>query len=207
MVLKSKGGKKTRSSISRKRQKNEMKHHRKTNYKKKKQKQIECCICYEMAPDNSDNTITCGKTTHPLCADCKVKVDDTGGDCPMCRSHRIPLPKSQMVDIRVIKAKIPVNWKPMRRIKVDGMVPSLDGIYGEIRKDKNRYSVYKNENGYYLYRSCGKYTDWVFNSEYKPKTLYVIGWSGGKLFGNTVWRTCTGETDEFVAKYVNIMSV
>ena len=60
MVLKSKGGKKYRSGISKKKEKQGMKHHRKDNFKKKKKKkQIECCVCMEEIDDCSDNVVTC----------------------------------------------------------------------------------------------------------------------------------------------------
>ena len=207
MVLKSKGGKKSRSSISQTRKKNEMKHHRKTNYKKKKQKQIECCICYEMAPDNSDNTITCGKTNHPLCANCKIKVDDTGGDCPMCRSHRIPLPKSQMVDLRVMKTKIPVNSQPFtnRKVQLEG-AGNFDGIYWELWKDKHRMSMYwKNEGSVYLYRTVGKDPAWVLNSHYEPKAKYCYGYlEGGKLVGKSNWKIINVDNDKWDNKRVKV---
>ena len=207
MVLKSKGGKKSRSSISRTRKKNEMKHHRKTNYKNKQQKQIECCICYEMAPDNSDNTITCGKTTHPLCADCKVKVDDAGGDCPMCRSHRIPLPKSQIVEIDVMKEKIPVKSRRFiwRQVQLEG-TGKFDGIYREYRRDKHRMSMYwRSETSVYLYRTVGKYQNWVLNSHYEPKSDIVYGYlDGGKLVGNSIWNINNVTDDAWDLKKIKV---
>ena len=59
MVQKSRGGKKSRSVVSGRKRKNEMKHNRKDNYKKKKEKTIECCVCYEEVPDRSDNVVSC----------------------------------------------------------------------------------------------------------------------------------------------------
>ena len=97
MVQKSKGGKKCRSVIAGKKSKNEMKHYRKDNYKKKNVKKVECCVCMEEIPDTSDNTITCGKVNHALCGDCKMKCED----CPMCRSHKVQKPISQNVNLRV----------------------------------------------------------------------------------------------------------
>ena len=42
-----------------------------------------------------DNMITCGKTNHTICGDCKVKMK--GQNCPMCRSHPVKLPIAQDV--------------------------------------------------------------------------------------------------------------
>ena len=194
MVQKSKGGNKSRSVISGKRKKQAMTHHRKTNYKVKRLDQIECCICYEMIPDLSDNTITCGKTNHPLCSDCKIKVNKfgsengSGNDCPMCRSHNIPLPKSQEVEIRVMKAKVEKEGSP-KKIRIEGSYdPFIDGIYEEMRKDRDRISVYMNCRGSYLYRSDGKFRDWVINGSYMPKSKLAMAWSCGKLLGTSQWQ-------------------
>ena len=60
----------------------------------------ECCICYDTFPVTIDNTISCNKTVHTLCADCKDKM--AGGSCPMCRSHNIK-PPSKMIIIPLVK--------------------------------------------------------------------------------------------------------
>ena len=74
MVVKSKGGKKSRSVISGKKKKNTIKYNRKENYKKhKKIKNLECCVCMESINDISDNIVMCGKVKHPLCGECKLK--------------------------------------------------------------------------------------------------------------------------------------
>ena len=188
MVQKSKGGKKSRSVISGKRGKNVMKHRRKENYTKKEENKMECCVCYEEVLDRSDNTIMCGKTKHTLCGDCKVKMKETSGDCPMCRSHSIPLPKSQGVELRLMKSKISEEKKP-KRIKIEGTGKAfMDGTYEEVWKDKHKLSVYRNV-GCYLYRSNLKYPKWVLNDSYDPTETLIYGWSRGrgKLLGTNEW--------------------
>jgi len=160
-----------------------------------------------MIPDRSDNTISCGKKNHPLCGGCKMKMLGTGGICPMCRSHSIPLPKSQEINMRVMKPKVEKKREP-NWINIEGTgYVSFDGMYEEIRKDKNRISVYRNVMGYYLYRSSGKYSDWVLNKEYEPKTNYMFGWSRGKLLGNKVWNMVGLPDGEWTAMYVDITTV
>jgi len=188
MVQKAKGGKKSRSVVSGKKKKSGMKHERKMNYKKRVENEIECCVCYGMIPDRSDNTISCGRTNHPLCGDCKMKLLDMDNDCPMCRSHPIPQPKSQEIEMRVMKSKMLGEEKPVKKIKVIGTNwTSLDCIYKEVGKDKNKISIYKSAIGRYLYRSHGKYPDWVINDNYDPKTKKVFAYSGGKLLGTKEW--------------------
>ena len=89
MVQKSKGGKKCRSVKSGKEKRNQRKYNRKLNYKKKKIKKEECVICYQNVEIKNDNMIQCGKKIHILCIGCKSKIK---GDCPMCRSHKVPQP-------------------------------------------------------------------------------------------------------------------
>jgi hypothetical protein len=94
MVLKSKGGEKSRSVKSSRNKKSDIKYHRKNNYKKKKSIPVteeECVICYQNVDFTQDNTIHCGKKSHILCSSCKMKMKDSR--CPMCRSHNIPIPK------------------------------------------------------------------------------------------------------------------
>jgi len=145
MVQKSKGGKKCRSVIAGKKAKNEMKYHRKKNYKKKVVKKVECSVCMEEVVDTSDNTITCGKVNHSLCMDCKMKCED----CPMCRSHKVQKPISQDVNLRVVQA-IKKKDKKIDRINVSGLSIGKhdlgDGIYEKIDIDKNGYSIYKHES-------------------------------------------------------------
>ena len=93
MVLKSKGGKKSRSVKSGKNSKLHVNYYPKFNYKKKKEyKKKECVVCYEKVDMIHDNTIQCGKKNHILCNSCKMKMKDDPR-CPMCRSHNIPIPK------------------------------------------------------------------------------------------------------------------
>lgn len=74
---------------------------RKSNYKKKVKQEDECCICFEMVPKCSDNTIHCGKTPHIICGACKVQMK--GENCPMCRSHPLRMPVAQDVNLPLVK--------------------------------------------------------------------------------------------------------
>ena len=164
-----------------------MKTHRKTNFKKKKkEKQIECSVCYEMIPDNSDNVISCGKKVHPLCGSCKVKIGTDS--CPMCRSHKIPPPKSQVHQIRVMKSKMSDPPLP-NRLQIKGAIyPFLNGIYSETEIT----DVYLNEEGIYLYRAYTR--RWELNNEYTPGSpldddegIQIYGETYGELFGKQGW--------------------
>lgn len=83
----------------------------KTNYKRKKSSQVECCICFGQVDNTSDNSINCGKTTHFMCGECKFRCNETGNDkCPMCRSHPIKNPIARDINLLVysdIKYKNP----------------------------------------------------------------------------------------------------
>lgn len=74
---------------------------KKVNYKKKIKCFSECNICYDSVEDCSDNTILCGKIKHTICGNCKIKMG--AEDCPMCRSHKIKMPISQDINIKIIK--------------------------------------------------------------------------------------------------------
>ena len=161
MVQKSKGGKKSRSVVAGKKKKNEMKHNRKTNYKKKVVKKVECCVYMEEIPDTSDNTITCGKVNHTLCGECKMKCDT----CPMCRSHNIQKPKSQNVSMRVVQKNQNSEIK-RERILVKGMkIYQCDIGEGIYEKISERYEepVYKHvTKELYLYQDY--YDVWTLNN-------------------------------------------
>ena len=73
----------------------------KTNFKHKTKIFDDCCICFNSVEKLKDNIITCGKTNHTICGDCKVKMK--GENCPMCRSHPVKLPIAQNVNLKVIK--------------------------------------------------------------------------------------------------------
>ena len=185
MVQKSRGGNKCRSVVSGKRKRGEMKHLKKDNYKKKTEKKIECCVCYEEVLDRTDNVIMCGTSKHTLCGPCKMKMLETGSDCPMCRSHPIPKPKSQEHDIRVTKRN-EQEKKISKKIKVIG-IESFNGIYEEVGKDKNKMSIYKHLlRNYYIYRS-NKYSDWVLNDHYDTNNKLIFGWCSGKFMGTNAW--------------------
>ena len=105
MVFKNKSKDNTcaKSALSKKREKNAYKGKKKTNFKKSKCKMDECCICYETFPVTVDNTISCNKTVHTLCSECKDKM--VGGNCPMCRSHTVK-PPSKMIIIPIYRQKL-----------------------------------------------------------------------------------------------------
>ena len=112
MVQKSKGGKKSRSVKKGKVLKDNIQYNRKFNYKKKKDiKKEECCICYEKVIPVKDNMISCGKNTnHILCSQCKIKIGNN--DCPMCRSHKLPIPINQTMELKVVskKTRFSLKW-------------------------------------------------------------------------------------------------
>ena len=188
MVQKSKGGNKKRSVVAGKKAKNMMKHNRKTNYKKKVVKKVECCVCMEEIPNTSDNTITCGKVNHALCGECKMKCDD----CPMCRSHKVQKPISQSMGIRVVHRKY-TKVIGIEKIIVKGLVvENIDlgnGIYEKQTEDCEGCGVYKHEyRDLYIYRDFDNI--WVLDDRYNPCNNYVYAEGKGKnkkLFGKNIW--------------------
>ena len=92
------------SQRAKKRMKEEYHGIKKDNYKKKKDVgNVECCICFSQVKNSSDNSITCGKTTHFICGECKFRCNETGNTkCPMCRSHDIKNPIARDVKINVL---------------------------------------------------------------------------------------------------------
>jgi hypothetical protein len=146
MVQKSKGGKKSRSVLAGKKNKMDMKHHRKDNYKKKNKKRIECCVCIEEIDDIRDNVVTCGKVNHPLCGTCKLKCKD----CPMCRSHSVKPPVDQSVRMKILQSSSKIQAEyPKKKIYVSvGSTAEIrgnkwSGVYHEIRRNKFNYPIYK----------------------------------------------------------------
>jgi len=202
MVQKSKGGKKCRSVVAGKKAKGEMKHNRKTNYKKKVVKKVECCVCMEEVPNTSDNTITCGKVNHHLCSECKIKCDT----CPMCRSHKIKNPISQDMGIRVVHRKY-TKVLSREKILVTGFViDDLDsfnyidignGIYEKINEDLEGYGVYKHEfRNLYIYRDFDNI--WVLDDKYDPSSNYAYGEGKSKrLIGKNTWCLCGFDGQEW----------
>lgn len=188
MVKKSKGGKKSRSVVAGKKAKNEMKHNRKTNYKKKVIKKVECCVCMEEIPDTSDNTITCGKVNHVLCGECKMKCED----CPMCRSHKVHKPISQSLAIRVNHRKY-TKVLGREKINVKGLVvENIDlgnGNYEKLYEDGDGYGIYKHEYlDLYIYRDFDNI--WVLDDKYDPSSNYAYAEGKGKnkkLTGKNIW--------------------
>lgn len=200
MVLKSKGGKKYGSSLSKKKKKSDVKYNRKTNYKKKTEVKKTCCVCMEEVSDTNNNTITCGKINHTLCSECKLKCKE----CPMCRSHSVKSPQDQKISLtmngRTSKHK---SQLPKKRISVnvthfDGKVwefaeNSWTGIYHEIRKDFRNYPVFKkiDEDKFIIqlppaYKGDNICT-WAFQRSQTRN--YGSHWvfKDGKLIGNHDW--------------------
>jgi len=209
MVLKSKGGKKCRSGISKKKEKQLMKYHRKENFKKKnKGKVSECCVCMEKIDDCSDNVVTCGKVNHPLCGDCKVKCKD----CPMCRSHSVKPPISQEVSIPILSSSSKIQGEyPKKRINVKVLSGDfLSGIYHEIRRDKYNYPIYKKigENRYIVHDPPERKGDnecwWTFCES--PDSGIHLFWifKKGKLMGNHYWESLRGLDDHDERRYYNV---
>jgi len=202
MVQKSKGGNKCRSVKAGKKKKNEMKHYRKTNYKKKVVKKVECCVCMEEIPDTSDNTITCGKVQHALCGECKMKCDN----CPMCRSHKVQKPISQDMGIRVVhrrytkvlsREKILVTGFVIDDLDSSNQIDIGNGIYEKYTGDMDGYGIYKHEfRNLYIYRDfCGI---WVLDDKYDPSSNYAYGeGERTRLIGKNTWSLCSFNGEEW----------
>jgi hypothetical protein len=191
MVLKSKGRKKHRSSLSGKRKRDAMKYNHKDNYKKKKQKKIECSVCYEEIDDCSDNVVTCGKTHHPLCGECKLKCKG----CPMCRSHSIKPPINQLAELSMKKD---IQHEKKKRFTMEGWTThEINGDYYLHMRSKENYPVYKNDNGFYIYYDRFKKRQnvacWVLNNKYETNASTVSAVRVGSLMGTNQWGIANGK--------------
>jgi hypothetical protein len=202
-VQKSKEKNKCRSVIAGKKMKNEMKHYRKENYKKKIINKVECCVCMEEIPNTIDNTITCGKVHHVLCGECKMKCED----CPMCRSHKVQKPISQSFEMRVNHRKY-IKITGREKIKVKGLiVGNIDlgnGNYEKLIEDTEGFGIYKHEYlDLYIYRDFDNI--WVLDDKYDPDSDYVYAEGKGKnkkLTGKNTW--FLGGSDDWVPTTIRI---
>ena len=203
----SRKSKKTRSVIAGKRVKSQIKFLRKSNYKKKVQKLIECSVCYESIPDQHDNIITCGTTVHPLCGGCKLKMKND--DCPMCRSHKIPPPKSQSVQIRVMKQLT----GPLNRININATSQTIgnwiNGTYEDVDKSYiSNYSIkimdgrilFCEKKRIYLYQADDGV--WEINADHTPITDseedVILCAYGDDIIGKTDWyMMCGGDVFDY----------
>lgn len=109
------------SQQAKKKMKEEYKGIKKFNYKSKKETHnVECCICFSIVKNSSDNSIICGKTTHFICGECKFRCNETGNHkCPMCRSHDIKNPIAREMNLNVMlrghrEKKTPIKYRDMR---------------------------------------------------------------------------------------------
>ena len=149
------------SGLANKRIKQEYKGHRKTNYKKKKNDHVECSICYEKVNVCKDNTITCGKSNHTICGDCKIRMKDDS--CPMCRSHSVKQPISQEVLLNIPKKL----KKPKSRYTLGDMNPKqLRNFY---RKRLYKELFGKNTNR--LVRQRKNATEYSLNNWIKQRRI------------------------------------
>lgn len=217
MVIKSKGCKKSKSVVSGRRKKKEIKYNRKNNYKKcKGQNKIECCVCMETINDISDNIVMCGKVKHPLCGECKLKCKE----CPMCRSHTVNLPISQEFKMKIFSrsSKIPNEYSG-KYLKIESSSSFLNGVYKEIRRDEWNSPVFKciypeiltsKVYDIYLLRESrfNKYyndCEWLFRAS--SEKTYDKCWSfrKGKLIGNYEWNY--RKNNEYYTRYMNIQRI
>ena len=86
--------------------KQEKKHNKKYNYKKKNNKydMVECCICFGSVENTSDNSILCGKKINFICGECKFRCNETAkASCPCCRSHPIKNPVARDIYLPLIQ--------------------------------------------------------------------------------------------------------
>ena len=131
---------------------------KKDNYKKKTSKMEDCSICYSSVIVCNDNTVMCGKTSHTICGECKVKMKDL--DCPMCRSHSVKQPISQKMFL-IIQKKVKkkgygfepqdcllvVSPKQSRAYRRSGMYNETFGTNtNRLVRQRANHNLYFNQN-------------------------------------------------------------
>ena len=184
MVLKNKSKDNTysKSALSKKREKQSYKGKKKNNYKKSKRKMSECCICYDTFPVTVDNTISCNKTVHTLCSECKDKM--VGGSCPMCRSHTVKPPSKEITINMYKKFK-----KPKSKYETDLSRMSRKQRRKTYRKDKYGRVIGQNQ-------IIRERTGWTTRCIGQSSSDYLMWFSDER-----VARYNGGETTEYDTDY------
>lgn len=143
-----------RNSKSNKVFSNECQYNRKMNYKKSTTEKKECNICFSLVDFTYKNTVTCNKTSQVICQDCKNKIIEIGGKCPMCRSHEI---QSIFKDDEIIictknkdknGAKL-LNPKQKKALRRSRLGKKFYGKNNQYKKSKKLYT-WKVDNKYYI---------------------------------------------------------
>ena len=207
------------SGIAKKKAKNNFKGHKKDNYKKKDPlvSFVECSICFNKVSNTSDNSVKCGKTTHFICGDCKIRCNETGNDkCPMCRSHPIKNPIARDVMLQVICGQR--LQKPISKYLIPNMSPKERRMYlrascflEPFHRKSNRIVRERRGNG----RSGRSFPHYGFGCiegslhyDYRTQGSVPFGWRqwmmrGGRVtMTNKVRQWGTGRTQAFRFKYL-----
>mgnify|MGYP003388510955 CR=1 FL=1 len=110
------------SGLANKQKKMSYKGKKKENYKKSIPKTEECNICFSSVTICMDNKISCGKTSHTICGDCKVRMKND--NCPMCRSHPVKQPIARDMYLNIHKkVKKPKSQLDKLHVNVYDMSP------------------------------------------------------------------------------------
>ena len=110
------------SGLANKQKKISYKGKKKENYKKYVPKTEECNICFSSVTICMDNKISCGKTSHTICGECKVRMKND--NCPMCRSHPVKQPIARDMYLNIHKkVKKPKSQLDKLHVNVYDMSP------------------------------------------------------------------------------------
>ena len=110
------------SGLANKHKKNSYKGKKKENYKKGVPKTEECNICFSSVTICMDNNVSCGKTSHTICGECKVRMKND--NCPMCRSHPVKQPIARDMYLNIHKkVKKPKSKLDKLHVNVYAMSP------------------------------------------------------------------------------------
>ena len=177
--------------------KGECQYNRKINYKRSNIVKKECNICFSLVETTYNNTVTCNKISHVICNDCKEKILETRGRCPMCRSHAIqPIIKDEIIITCKNKEKIGVkilNPKQQKAIRKSKSNKKFYGKNNEYKKNKklytwkvdDKYYIYSwnGSNGEYVSKGARRHNSAIFQDNDKLIQLYVgTGFSDFILF-------------------------
>lgn len=144
--------------------KGECQYFRKENYKKSISQKKECNICFNLVNYTNNNIVTCNKTFQVVCSDCKVKINENGGICPMCRSHGIyPIVKDEVLTFYKFKEKLgfkllnPKQKKALRNSKIN---KKFYGKHNQYKKNRKLYT-WRVDDKYYVYSWPGSNGEYV----------------------------------------------
>lgn len=165
-------------------------------YKKKKIQTKECNICFDYVEFINDNIVTCGKSTHVICKNCKKELNKNLSICPMCRSHGINNNISNEIKLKIFNK---INEKNQKNIN-----PKLKKNYFKSKKLKNfpgknnNYKKYKKNYFWFSNGICYYEGKINCNGEYVSKFIISPLEKNFCILNNQIVLNESGEITDYI---------